>query len=178
MTPRRVQRDGDPRAVPRVRPVFSYLISKTHVDRDINSRNTVTVLVDNSAAAAGGARRAPLRPRRARLHRRREDRRAAAGEAHRVDNPIAALPRGRPTVSTTLFQTTGNVCRRTRFLAITPTAKGGAVFTSAALSALVNATLKRVVAAVPYNIFQLRRAAECTHEATAGAPTVTAAPER
>jgi hypothetical protein len=29
--------------------VFSYLISKTHVDRDINSRNTVTVLVDNSA---------------------------------------------------------------------------------------------------------------------------------
>uniref|UniRef100_A0A0E0G6N3 FAS1 domain-containing protein n=1 Tax=Oryza nivara TaxID=4536 RepID=A0A0E0G6N3_ORYNI len=68
---------------------------------------------------------------------------------------IAALPRGRPTVSTTLFQTTGNVCRRTRFLAITPTAKGGAVFASAVLSALVNATLKRVVAAVPYNIFVL-----------------------
>jgi hypothetical protein len=37
-----------------------------------------------------------------------------------------------------------------------PTAKGGAVFASAALSALVNATLKRVVAAVPYNIFVLQ----------------------
>uniref|UniRef100_A0A0E0E4N0 FAS1 domain-containing protein n=1 Tax=Oryza meridionalis TaxID=40149 RepID=A0A0E0E4N0_9ORYZ len=132
--------------------LFSYLISKTHVDRDINSRNTVTVLVPDNSAVDWLLRRSGRLPRAALVE---------LLSVHVVLDyfdaaKIAALPPGKPTVSTTLFQTTGNARRRTGFLAITPTAKGGAVFASAAPGALVNATLKRVVAAVPYNISVLQ----------------------
>ncbi|BAF20169.1 Os06g0656800 [Oryza sativa Japonica Group] len=132
--------------------LFSYLISKTHVDRDINSRNTVTVLVPDNSAVDWLLRRSARLPRAALVE---------LLSVHVVLDyfdaaKIAALPPGKPTVSTTLFQTTGNARRRTGFLAITPTAKGGAVFASAAPGALVNATLKRVVAAVPYNISVLQ----------------------
>uniref|UniRef100_A0A0E0LE80 FAS1 domain-containing protein n=1 Tax=Oryza punctata TaxID=4537 RepID=A0A0E0LE80_ORYPU len=132
--------------------LFSYLLSKTHVDRDINSRNTVTVLVPDNSAVDWLLRRSARLPRAALVE---------LLSVHVVLDyidaaKIAALPQGRPTVSTTLFQTTGNARRRTGFLAITPTAKGGAVFASAAPGALVNATLKKVVAAVPYNISVLQ----------------------
>ncbi|KAF0904196.1 hypothetical protein E2562_032571 [Oryza meyeriana var. granulata] len=132
--------------------LFNFLVGKTHVDRDINSRNTVTVLVPDNSAVDWLLRRSARLPRAALVE---------LLSVHVVLDYIdaaklAKLPRGRPTVSTTLFQTTGNARHRTGFLAITPTAKGGAVFASAAPGALVNATFKRAVAAMPYNISVLQ----------------------
>ncbi|XP_006657210.2 fasciclin-like arabinogalactan protein 3 [Oryza brachyantha] len=128
--------------------LFNLLLGKAHVDRDINSRNAVTVLVPDNSAVDWLLRRSARLPRAALVE---------LLSVHVVLDYIdaaklAKLPRGRPTVSTTLFQTTGKAARRTGFLAITPTARGGAVFASAAPGALVNATFKKAVTAVPYNI--------------------------
>uniref|UniRef100_A0A0D9WST7 FAS1 domain-containing protein n=1 Tax=Leersia perrieri TaxID=77586 RepID=A0A0D9WST7_9ORYZ len=138
--------------------LFNFLLTKTHVDRDINNRSAVTVLVPDNSAVDWLLRRSARLPRAALVE---------LLSVHVVLDYIDAaklskLPRGRPTVSTTLFQTTGNARRRAGFLAITPTsptAKGGgvgAVFASAAPGALVNATFKKAVAAKPYNISVLQ----------------------
>ncbi|KAG8095062.1 hypothetical protein GUJ93_ZPchr0012g21315 [Zizania palustris] len=133
--------------------LFNFLLSRTHVDREINSRRTVTVLAPENSAVDWLLRRSARLPR------------AALVELISVHvlldyldaAKLAALPRGRPTLFTTLFQASGNARRRTGFLAITPAPKGGgAVFASATPGALVNATFKRAVAAKPYNISVLQ----------------------
>ncbi|KAG8075078.1 hypothetical protein GUJ93_ZPchr0006g41137 [Zizania palustris] len=133
--------------------LFNFLLSKTHVDREINSRRTVTVLMPDNSAVDWLLRRSARLPRAALVE---------LLSVHVVLDyldaaKLAALPRGRPTLFTTLFQTTGNARRRTGFLNITPAAKGGgAVFASAEPGALVNATFKKEVAAKPYNISVLQ----------------------
>ena len=134
--------------------LFNLLLSKTRVAREINSRNSVTVLVPDNSAVDWLLRRS------ARLAR------ASLVELMSVHvvldyidaAKLAALPqRGQPAVVvTTLFQTTGTARNRTGFLNVTAAPRGGAIFISAAPGALVSATLKRAVTARPYNLSVLQ----------------------
>ncbi|XP_062227774.1 fasciclin-like arabinogalactan protein 14 [Phragmites australis] len=132
--------------------LFNFLLTKTGVAREINNRNAVTLLVTDNAAVDWLLRRS------ARLAR------AALVELMSVHvaldyidaAKLAALPRGRPTVVTTLFQASGTARNRTGFLNVTATPRGGAVFVSAAPGSLVSATFKGAVTAKPYNISVLQ----------------------
>jgi len=133
--------------------LFNLLLSKTRVAREINSRNSVTVLVPDNSAVDWLLRRS------ARLAR------VSLVELMSVHvvldyidaAKLAALPpRGPPAVVTTLFQTTGTARNRTGFLNVTAAPRGGAVFVSAAPGSLVSAALKRAVTARPYNLSVLQ----------------------
>nr|CAB3468619.1 unnamed protein product [Digitaria exilis] len=134
--------------------LFNLLLSKTQVAREINSRNSITVLATNNAAVDWLLRRSSKLSRTSL---------AELMSVHVILDYIdaaklAALPRGgQPAVATTLFQTTGTARNRTGFLNITAAPRGGgAVFVSAAPGSLVSATFKRVVTAKPYNISVLQ----------------------
>ncbi|XP_048540149.1 fasciclin-like arabinogalactan protein 14 [Triticum urartu] len=136
--------------------LFNYLISKTRVAKDINSRNSVTVLAPVNADVDWLLRRSARLPRAALLE---------LLSVHVVLDyydaaKLAALPRGRgakPIVATTLYQTFGPANGdKSGFLTITPAPDGGAVFASAAPGAIVNATFKKAVTARPYNISVLQ----------------------
>ncbi|RLN13262.1 fasciclin-like arabinogalactan protein 14 [Panicum miliaceum] len=133
--------------------LFNLLLSKTRVAREINSRNSVTVLVPDNSAVDWLLRRSN-RLARASL--------VELMSVHVVLDYIdaaklaALAPRDQPAVVTTLFQTTGTARNRTGFLNVTAARGGGAVFVSAAPGSLVSATLKRAVTAKPYNISVLQ----------------------
>ncbi|RLM55155.1 fasciclin-like arabinogalactan protein 14 [Panicum miliaceum] len=133
--------------------LFNLLLSKTRVAREINSRNSVTVLVPDNSAVDWLLRRSNRLARASLIE---------LMSVHVVLDYIdaaklAALPaRGQPAVVTTLFQTTGTARNRTGFLNVTAAPRGGAVFVSAAPGSLVSATLKRAVTARPYNISVLQ----------------------
>ncbi|OEL20405.1 hypothetical protein BAE44_0018578 [Dichanthelium oligosanthes] len=132
--------------------LFNLLLSKTRIAREINSRNSITVLVPDNSAVDWLLRRS------ARLAR------ASLVELMSVHvvldyidaAKLAALPRDQPTVVTTLFQTTGTARNRTGFLNVNVATRGGAVFISAAPGSLVSATFRRAVTAKPYNISVLQ----------------------
>lgn len=132
--------------------LFNLLLSKTGVAREVNSRSSVTVLVPDNSAVDWLLRRSAKMARSSLVE---------LMSVHVVLDYIdgaklAALPRGQPTVVTTLFQTMGTARNRTGFLNVTAAPRGGAVFVSAAPGSLVNATFKRAVTAKPYNISVLQ----------------------
>lgn len=132
--------------------LFSFLLCKTRVAREINSRSSVTVLVPDNSAVDWLLRRSDRLARAALVE---------LMSVHVVldyidQAKLAALPRGQTTVVTTLFQTTGTALNRTGFLNVTSTGRGGAIFVSAAPGSLVSATFKRAITARPYNISLLQ----------------------
>ncbi|RCV22080.1 hypothetical protein SETIT_4G191400v2 [Setaria italica] len=132
--------------------LFNLLLSKTRVAREINSRSSVTILVPDNSAVDWLLRRSTRLARTSLVE---------LMSVHVVldyidDAKLAALPRGQPTVVTTLFQTTGTARNRTGFLNVTAAPRGGAAFVSAAPGSLVSATFKRTVTAKPYNISVLQ----------------------
>ncbi|KAK1612802.1 hypothetical protein QYE76_036475 [Lolium multiflorum] len=136
--------------------LFNYLLGKTRVAREINRRNSVTVLAPANSDVDWLLRRSARLPRAALLE---------LLSVHVVLDyydaaKLAALPRGagaRPVVATTLYQTFGPTAGdKAGFLTITPAPNGGAVFSSAAPGALVSATFKKAITARPYNISVLQ----------------------
>jgi hypothetical protein len=136
--------------------LFNYLLGKTRVAREVNRRNSVTILVPANSDVDWLLRRSSRLPRAALLE---------LLSVHVVLDyydaaKLAALPRGagaRPVVATTLYQTFGpSAGDKAGFLTITPAPNGGVVFASAAPGALVSATFKRAVTARPYNISVLQ----------------------
>ncbi|KAL6603722.1 hypothetical protein ACP70R_044083 [Stipagrostis hirtigluma subsp. patula] len=128
--------------------LFNFLLTKTGVAREVNTRKTVTVLVVHNAAVDWLLRRSAKLPRAALVELMSVHVALDYFDAAK----LAALPRGQPTVVTTLYQTSGNARDRAGFLNVTSTPRGGAVFVSAAPGALVSATFKKAVTAKPYNI--------------------------
>ncbi|KAL6873384.1 hypothetical protein ACP4OV_013466 [Aristida adscensionis] len=128
--------------------LFNFLLTKTGVAREVNTRKTVTVLVPHNAAVDWLLRRSAKLPRAALVELMSVHIALDYFDAAK----LAALPPRQPTVVTTLFQTTGTAKNRTGFLNVTSGTRGGVVFISAAPGALVSATFKRAVTAKPYNI--------------------------
>ncbi|TVU08402.1 hypothetical protein EJB05_41806, partial [Eragrostis curvula] len=132
--------------------LFNLLLSKTRVASEINNRSSVTLLATDNAAVDWLLRHSARVPHAAL---------AELVSVHVVLDYIdaaklAALPRGRPTQLTTLFQASGAARNRTGFLNVTATPRGGAVFASAAPGSLAGAVFKRAVTAKPYNISVLQ----------------------
>ncbi|WVZ79115.1 hypothetical protein U9M48_026733 [Paspalum notatum var. saurae] len=132
--------------------LFNLLLSKSKVAPEVNRRSSITLLVPDNSAVDWLLRRSAKMPRAALVELM-----SVHVALDYIDAAkLAALPRGQPTVVTTLFQTTGDARNRTGFLNVTAAPRGGAVFVSAAPGSLVSATFKRAVTARPYNISVLQ----------------------
>ncbi|CAM0909018.1 unnamed protein product [Alopecurus aequalis] len=133
--------------------LFNYLLAKTRVAAEVNRRSSLTILAPANSDVDWLLRRSARLPRAALLELLSVHVLLDYYDAAK----LAALPRARPVVATTLYQTFGPTAGdRSGFLTIVPAPNGGAVFASAAPGALVNATFKRAVTARPYNISVLQ----------------------
>jgi hypothetical protein len=132
--------------------LFNLLLTYTRVATEINRRNSVTLLVADNAAVDWLLRHSTKLPH------------AAVAELVSVHvvldyldaAKLAALPPGKATEVTTLYQTSGTARNRTGFLNVTTAPRGAAVFVSAAPGSLVTARFKRAVTAKPYNVSVLQ----------------------
>ncbi|KAA8525772.1 hypothetical protein F0562_007627 [Nyssa sinensis] len=120
---------------------FNQLLNQTHLNEEINRRATITVLAVSDVSAISGKSADVIK-------------RVLSNHVvlDYYDVPKLQKLKGKTSVLTTLFQSSGVANGQQGFLNVTDLASGDIVFGSNVKGAPVDAKLLRLVAAQPYNI--------------------------